>query len=184
MARFLLRSITKSDIDRMGRPYSFYRPSKRLIYMLFLIAGILSAIFPLALPIMIWVHYGFYKKLWSKPWKIFVGFIGSLALLGSVTGIISEAIRLKINIFDSWYLHTPLQVLGGIGFGVFWGIVLWLRLYLSQPAYKRLDVNEYTRTLWQYLVSNFWWKKRIETGTFNPDNCIIYGVENDKTLYW
>lgn len=180
MARFLLRSITKSDIDRMGRPYSFYRPSKRLIYMLFLIAGILSAIFPLALPIMIWVHYGFYKKLWSKPWKIFVGFIGSLALLGALTGIISDAIRLKINIFDSWYLHTPLQVLGGIGFGVFWGIILWLRLYLSQPAYKRLDVNEYTRTLWQYLVSNFWWKKRIETGAFNPDNCIIYGVENDK----
>ena len=43
-----------------------------------------------------------------------------------------------------------------------------------------MDVNEYTRTLWQYLVSNFWWKKRIETGAFNPDNCIIYGVENDK----
>jgi hypothetical protein len=180
MARFLLRSITDNDIEKMGRPYSFYRPSMGLIYSLFALAGITSVVFPLALPIMVWVHYGFYKKLWSKPWKIFVGFIGALALLAAITGITSEIGNLKTNIIESWYFTASLQFLGGIGFGVFWGIILWLRLYLSQPAYKRLDVHEYTRTIWQYLVSNLWWKKRIESGKFSPENCIVYGVENDK----
>ena len=181
MSRFLARDISY-DRDRMGRRHALVRIGSQGTIIMGLFAMLTTAVFPLALPVMIWVGHGMLKKLWGKIWKASVSVIGYFFLLGTIAGIATfiTAENWSPGIISRWYLNICMQVIGGIGVGILWGHLWWLRVWLNQPTYKRLAHTAYTRTLLQATVSKFWWKKRVEKGSFAPDECIVYGVESDR----
>ena len=181
MARYLMRDIS-NDRENMGRSHSLLRVTPQMYALMLALGMFVSIVFPLSFLTSLWVSRGFQKKLWSFAWKAMVCTAGTLSLLGAAGGIWSTIPQLTqaSDIGSAWYWNLHLQVLGGIGFGVFEGILWWLRTYLNQPSYARLSPTAYTRTITQSIISKFWWQKRIESGRFAPEDCIVYGVESDK----
>lgn len=181
MARYLMRDVS-NDRENMGRSHSLLRVSPQVSAVMLLLGILVSVIFPLAFVVSFWVSRGFQKKLWSSLWKVVVCVVGALGFLGAAAGLWATVPRLiqSENFVQLWYQNMALQALGGVGFGILAGVLWWLRTYLNQPAYARMRPTAYTRTLTQSLVSKFWFQRRIESGAFSPEDCIVYGVESDK----
>ena len=179
MARYLMRDVS-NDRENMGRSHSLLRVSPQVSAVMLLLGILVSVIFPLAFVVSFWVSRGFQKKLWSSLWKVVVCVVGALGFLGAAAGLWATVPRLiqSENFVQLWYQNMALQALGGVGFGVFAGVLWWLRTYLNQPAYARMRPTAYTRTLTQSLVSKFWFQRRIESGAFSPEDlhCVRCGV--------